>query len=125
MSLGDLYFQARQFEAAIPWYEQALALDPARVDANTSLGMSYFHAGQPPRAVEAFERSLEIDPVHARTLLNLGIVRALGLRDLEGALAAWEQVVTAAPDSREALDARELLDRVRAAHESTPADDLP
>ena len=123
--LGDLYFDARQFEAAISWYEQVVALDPQHVDANTSLGMSWFHAGDLPRAVETLEGSLKIDPAHPRTLLNLGIVRALGFRDLEGALAAWEQVVAAAPDSREALDARELLDRVGAAHESPPAAGLP
>ena len=125
VSLGDLYFDARQFETAISWYEQALAVDPAHVDANTSIAMSWFHAGDTQRAVEMFERSLEIDPAHPRTLLNLGIVRALGFRDLEGALAAWEQVIAAAPDSREALDARELLDRVGAAHESPPAAGLP
>ena len=121
VSLGDLYFDARQFETAISWYEEAMAADPAHVDANTSLAMSWFHAGDTQRAVETFDRSLEIDPAHPRTLLNLGIVRALGFRDLEGALAAWEQVIAAAPDSREALDARELLDRVGGAHESPPA----
>ena len=125
VSLGDLYFDAREFETAIAWYEDAMAVDPAHVDANTSIAMSWFHAGDTQRAVETFERSLEIDPAHPRTLLNLGIVRALGFRDLEGALAAWEQVIAAAPDSREALDARELLDRVGAAHESTPAAGLP
>lgn len=125
VSLGDLYFDARQFETAIAWYEEALAADPAHVDANTSLAMSWFHAGDTQRAVETFDRSLEIDPAHPRTLLNLGIVRALGFRDLEGALAAWEQVIAAAPESREALDARELLDRVGTAHESPPAAGLP
>ncbi len=124
-SLGDVYFDARQFETAISWYEQAVAVDPAYVDASTSLAMSWFHAGDAQRAIETFERSLEIDPAHPRTLLNLGVVRALGFRDLEGALAAWEQVIAAAPDSREALDARELLDRVGAAHESAPAAGLP
>ena len=125
VSLGNLYFDARQFETAIAWYEDALAVDPAHVDASTSLAMSWFHAGDTQRAVETFDRSLEIDPAHPRTLLNLGIVRALGFRDLAGALAAWEQVIAVAPDSREALDARELLDRVGGAHESAPAAGLP
>ncbi len=125
VSLGDLYFDAQQFETAISWYEEAVAVDPAHVDGNTSLAMSWFHAGDTQRAIETFDRSLEIDAAHPRTLLNLGIVRALGFRDLAGALAAWEQVIVAAPDSREALDARELLDRVGAAHESPPAAGLP
>ncbi|MDE2905678.1 MAG: tetratricopeptide repeat protein, partial [Acidobacteriota bacterium] len=45
VSLGDLYFDARQFETAISWYEEAMAVDPAHVDASTSLAMSWFHAG--------------------------------------------------------------------------------
>lgn len=90
VSLGDLYVDARRFEEAIPWYEQALSLEPS----------------------------------HPHALLNIGIARAVGLRDLEGALSAWEQVVEIAPDSPEGAAARELLGRMRAAHDA-PAAELP
>ena len=115
-ALGDLYFEARQFEAAIPWYEQALALDAANADAGTSLGVSHFYAGESARAVEAFEQVLAADPQHPRALLSLGIVKAFGLQDLEGARAAWEQVIAAAPGSPESAAAREAIDRLGAAH---------
>ena len=88
VSLGDLYVDARRFEEAIPWYEQALSLEPSQPHA----------------------------------LLNLGIARAVGLRDLQGALSAWEQVVEIAPDGPEAAAARELLGRMRAAHDAQAAE---
>ena len=115
-ALGDLYFEARQFAAAIPWYEAVLALDPADADAGASLGVSYFYDGQAERAVEAFDRVLAANPEHPRTLLSLGIVKAFGLQDLAGAREAWEQVIAVAPGSPESGAAREAIERLGAAH---------
>ena len=115
-ALGDLYFEARQFAAAVPWYEEAVALDPADADAGASLGVSYFYDGRAERAVEAFDRVLAANPEHPRTLLSLGIVKAFGLQDLDGAREAWEQVLAVAPGSAESGAAREALERLGAAH---------
>ena len=115
-ALGDLYFNARQFSAAIPWYEEVLALDPTDADAGASLGVSYFYDGQAERAVEAFERVLAANPEHPRTLLSLGIVKAFGLQDLDGARAAWEQVIAVAPGTPESGAARDAIERMGAAH---------
>ena len=120
-ALGDLYFEARQFAAAIPWYEEVLALDPADADAGASLGASYFFDGQSERAVEAFDRALAANPQHPRTLLNLGIVRAFGLQDLDGAREAWEQVIAVAPGTPESGAARDAIERLGAAHGSLDA----
>ena len=48
---------------------------------------------QPDQALQQFDRSLAIDPRHTKTLLNVGIVRAFGKEDLEGAAQAWQRVV--------------------------------
>jgi tetratricopeptide (TPR) repeat protein len=122
VSLGDLYFEAQRFEEAIEWYDQALALNPADVDAGTNLGVSYYYSDQTERAIETFERSLEVDPSHQRALLSLGIVKAFGLQDLDGAIVVWERVVAIAPDSPEGLAAQDSLDRIRAAHGSSDND---
>ena len=116
LALGDLYFGARRFEQAILWYEAALELDSHDGDAGTNLGVSYYYAGQTERAVAQFEQSLEINPSNQRALLSLGIVRAFGLQDIEGATALWERVIEIAPDSPEGRAARESLDRMGQAH---------
>jgi tetratricopeptide (TPR) repeat protein len=119
VSLAALYFGAQRFAQAIPWFEEALTLTPDNVEASTNLGISYYYVGSPERAVGQLERSLEIDPTHAQTLVSLGLVKAFGLQDLEGATAAWERALEVAPDSPEARAAREAINRLQAAHENT------
>jgi hypothetical protein len=40
------------------------------------LGVCYYYTNQPDKALVQFDKSLAIDPKHAKTLLNVGIVRA-------------------------------------------------
>lgn len=121
VELANLYFDAERFQDASRWYEAALAIDPKNVNASTDLGIAYYYMNQPDRALEQFERSLAVDPAHTKTLLNVGIVRAFGKQDLEGAARAWERVVALAPDTQEARMARQGLQGLRAAHPDTPA----
>ena len=67
------------------------------MNASTDLGIAYYYMNQPDRALQQFDRSLAIDPKHTKTLLNIGIVRAFGKQDLEGAAKAWQQVIDVAP----------------------------
>jgi tetratricopeptide (TPR) repeat protein len=83
---------------------------------STDLGIAYYYSNQPDRALEQFDRSLAIDPKHSKTLLNIGVVRAFGKQDLEGAAKAWERVLEVAPNSEEATRARQGLEGIRSAH---------
>lgn len=116
VQLGNLYFDSERFDEAARWYTAALELDPRAVDVSTDLGIAYYYTNQPDKALEQFERSLAIDPKHSKTLLNIGVVRAWGKQDLEGAAKAWERVIEVAPNSEEAARAKQGLDGIRAAH---------
>jgi len=116
VQLGNLYFDAERYDEAIKWYSDALRLTPNDVDVSTDLGVSYYYTNQPDRALEQFARSLKIDQGHAKTLLNVGVVKAFGKQDLEGAQQAWEQVIKVAPESPEGQAARRALDSLRGAH---------
>jgi Tfp pilus assembly protein PilF len=116
IELGNLYFDAERYPDAITWYEQAVKLAPNNVDASTDLGVSYYYTNQPDKALEQFSHSLKLDPKHAKTLLNVGIVKAFGKQDLEGAEAAWQQVIEQSPDSPEGRAAKRALDTLRSAH---------
>jgi tetratricopeptide (TPR) repeat protein len=120
IQLGNLYFDAERFEEATKWYEQAVQIAPQNVNASTDLGISYYYTNQPDRALAQFDRSLSIDPNHSKTLLNVGIVRAFGKQDLDGAAKAFQRVLDVAPGSPEARAAQQALDGIRSAHSNVP-----
>jgi tetratricopeptide (TPR) repeat protein len=119
VQLGNLYFDAERYDDAIRWYNEALKLVPNDVNVSTDLGVSYYYTNQPDRALAQFDHSLKIDPKHAKTLLNVGIVRAFGKQDFDGATKAWEQVIQLTPDSPEGHAAKRALEDLRAAHANT------
>ena len=117
--LANLYFDAERYDEAISWYEQALKLAPNDPNVSTDLGVCYYYTNQPDQALQQFEHSLQLNPKHTKTLLNVGIVKAFGKQDLDGAAEAWQQVIQTAPDSPEAQAARRALDSLRSAHPRT------
>jgi tetratricopeptide (TPR) repeat protein len=71
---------------------------------------------QPDRALEQFDYSLSVDPTHTKTMLNMGIVRAFGKQDLEGAIAVGKKLIELAPASADAQAAKRALESLEAAH---------
>ena len=116
VALANLYFDAERYSDAVKWYEEAMKLDGRNADISTDLGVSYYYLNQPDRALQQFEHSLAVNPRHTKTMLNLGIVRAFGKQDLEGASKAWQQVVEIAPASPEGQAAKRALDAMKNAH---------
>lgn len=116
VQLGNMYFDGERFDEASRWYSAALEIDPRDVNVSTDLGIAYYYTNQPDRALQQFERSLAIDGKHSKTLLNVGVVRAWGKQDLDGAAKAWQRVIEVAPNSEEAARARQGLEGIRAAH---------
>ena len=116
VQLGNLYFDAERYDDAITWYGAALKLSPNDVNVSTDLGVSYYYSNQPDKALAQFDRSLSLDPKHAKTLLNVGIVKAFGKQDLDGAETAWKQVIALAPDGPEGQAAKRALDSLQSAH---------
>jgi tetratricopeptide (TPR) repeat protein len=116
VELANLYFDAERYDDAIKWYADAVRLNPNDVNVSTDLAVAYYYTNQPDKALAQFEHSLKLDPRHPKTLLNMGIVKAFGKQDLEGATEAWQQVMQVAPDSPEGQAARRALDSLRSAH---------
>jgi cytochrome c-type biogenesis protein CcmH/NrfG len=116
VQLGNMYFDAGRFSESVAWYEAALKIQPTDVNVSTDLGIAYYYMNEADKALQQFDRSLAIDPKHAKTLLNIGIVRAFGKQDLKGAAEAWQRVLAVAPGTEEARAARQALEGVKAAH---------
>jgi cytochrome c-type biogenesis protein CcmH/NrfG len=116
IELANLYYDAQRFDLARPWYEEALRINPKDVNASTDLSVCYYEMNEIDRSLKQLDFSLSIDPTHAKTLLNQGIVRAFGKRDLKGAAESWERVLAVAPNSEEAQRARQGLEGIKSAH---------
>jgi len=125
VELGNLYYDAKRFDLAIPWYEASLRLNPKNIDVSTDLAVCYHSIGEADRALRQIDQSLAIDPKHAKTLLNQGIIRAFGKQDLDGALESWENVVKFAPNTPEAERARKGLEGLRGSHQPDAAGARP
>ena len=116
--LANLYFDAERFDLAVPWYEAAFKLNNRDINVSTDLAVSYYYTNNADLALKQIDQSLAIDPNHGKTLLNQGIIRAFGKRDLAGAQASWEKVVKVAPNTPEAVRAQQGLDGLRASQGS-------
>jgi len=109
VSAGNLLYDAHRYVEAIPFYQQAFALNGSDVNVSTDLGTALWYAGRPEDALAQYDRSLRISPTHAQTLFNVGIVRADGAHDYPGAVAAWEKLLESSPAYPNAAAVLELL----------------
>ncbi len=98
--LGNLYFDTNNYEKAIRAYNKSLVLKPNNADVLTDLGVMYRRAGKPHEAVKAFQAAVRIDPEHEIARFNMGIVLLHDLKDREGALRAWEELVRMNPSAK-------------------------
>jgi len=98
VKLGNVYYDAQQFQNAIQYYERALAIHPDNPDVRTDMGTAYWYTGNADKAIAAMETSLKYRPGHPQTLFNLGWVRWQGKGDPKGAVEAWEKLLKTNPD---------------------------
>jgi tetratricopeptide (TPR) repeat protein len=114
VELGNRLYDAGRYSEAIPYYQQAFTLDSKNVSVSTDLATALYYAGRPDEALAQFDKSLSINPNHAQTLFNVGIVRRDGKNDPKGAIAAWERLLSAAPDYPDAAKVRSMIGELKA-----------
>ncbi len=73
-SLGDQYFEKKQFEQAIEIYKKVLELNPGDADTYNDLGLAYQYTKRVDLAVEALSKGIEANPSFQRIRLSLGFV---------------------------------------------------
>ncbi|MGV1098970.1 tetratricopeptide repeat protein [Thiovibrio sp. JS02] len=96
-SLGHLYFDSDAFEKAINAYNKSLELNPNNADVLTDLGVMYRRAGNPQQAIATFDRAITFNSRHETARFNKGIVLLYDLKDKDGAVKAWQELVDINP----------------------------
>jgi len=95
--IGNLYYDAKQYPAAIDYYDRSLNSDPRNSSVRTDLGTAYWYTGDANAAIAQFEKVLASEPTKPDTLFNLGIVKLQGKQDAPGAIAAWQKLLATNP----------------------------
>lgn len=98
--LGNYYFDSDNPGKAIEAYNKSLALNPNNADVLTDLGVMYRRNGNPKEAIAAFDRATAVDPSHPTARFNRGIVQLYDLKDRDGAIRTWEELVKLHPDAK-------------------------
>jgi tetratricopeptide (TPR) repeat protein len=107
-SLGDRYFEGKNFQQAINIYEKVLALDPNDVDTYNDLGLAQHYSGKSDNAIETLTRGTQVVPSYQRIWLSLGFVLVSTGREFE-AKPALKKAVEIAPDSTVGKEAQRIL----------------
>lgn len=121
VQLGHLYYDTGQNEKAITAYTTSLKYHSGDANLLTDLGVMYRRTGKPEAAIEWFRKAQAMDARHLPSRLNEGIVRYYDLKDTEGALAKWEELLAIDPNAKSSNgdSIREFVDHLRAEHEKT------
>jgi cytochrome c-type biogenesis protein CcmH/NrfG len=114
IELGNIYYDASQWNDAITYYTRALNETPANPDVRTDMGIAYFNTGESDRALKEFDHALKDDPRHSQTLFNVGVVKMNGKNDAKGAIAAWESLLKMDPQYKDRARVETLLAEAKA-----------
>jgi cytochrome c-type biogenesis protein CcmH/NrfG len=113
VALGNDYFDSHQAQKAVDAYAKALALKPEDPDVLTDQGVMYRQLGQFDKALGAFQKANQQRPTHIQSLFNMGIVYANDLNKPAEAAKAWNKVISLAPTSDQATQAKQLLTQLK------------
>ena len=114
IQLGNLYFDAEQFNEAIEAYSRVLEIDPKNADVRTDMGIMYRKKRDYDRAIAEFKKAAEVDPRHVNSRYNLGIVLLHDKQDIKGAIKAWEDYLRVEPTGPRAENIRNQMDKMKA-----------
>jgi len=101
---GELYMDARRFDAAADAYGKALRVKPDDTDMLYGRGLAYAEAGRVDDAVADFRKILELKPGDIETSNALGYTLADNDRDLGEAQSLIQAARAARPDDPSVAD---------------------
>jgi tetratricopeptide (TPR) repeat protein len=113
VNVGNLYYDARQYPTAVDYYGRALKVTPADASVRTDMATGYWYMGDADRALLEFNQALSYAPNSANTLFNRGLVKWKAKKDAAGALADWQQLLTANPNYRAKDQVQQMIAEVK------------
>jgi tetratricopeptide (TPR) repeat protein len=97
-SVGNLYYDAQQYQVAIDYYGRLLQIKPSEAAVRTDMATAYWYMGNADTAIAEFNKALMYAPNNPNTLFNLGLVKWQGKHDGAGAIADWKKLLATNPN---------------------------
>ena len=110
--IGNIYYDTQNFQDAILYYKKSLA---AKEDPNvrTDMATAFFYLGDADTALGEFDRVLKSNPNFENALFNTGMVKFQAKMDVEGAIACWERLLKANPNTPRRGDIEQMISRAK------------
>lgn len=112
--VGNQYYDHRDYEQAVAYYERSLKLTPENVNVRTDMGTAIWYMGNPDGAIREYETALKYQPDYPETLVNMGIVKWQGKHDAKGALELWQRLLMLNPFYSDRSKVEQLIQQVQA-----------
>ena len=123
VELGDAAARSGHAEAAIAFYDRAIAVRPGNVQAHYNKGVVLYQCGRGGEAAASYEKAIALAPGLATAHSALGVVRSEA-GDHDAALRSHDAAVALAPDDAEVHNNRGLaLDRAHRLDEAVQSFD--
>jgi tetratricopeptide (TPR) repeat protein len=91
--IGNIYFDRKEFDKAIIYYQKSLDLQPLNPYVETDLATCLHYMGRNDEALKLLDNVIKNRPDFHQALYNKGIVLIHGKNDIEGGIAVWEELL--------------------------------
>jgi len=104
--IGNIYFDRKEYDKAIIYYQKSLELQPGNPNVETDLATCFHYTGRNDEALKLLDNVIKNRPDFPQALYNKGIVLIHGKNDIEGGIAVWEELLKSDlyPARREELE---------------------
>ena len=113
ISVGNLYYDAKQYPTAIDYYKRLLAVTPADAAVRTDMATAYWFLSDADTAIAEFNKALSYAPNNPNTLFNLGLVQWKAKSDSKSAIANWQKLLATSPNYSEKAQVEQMLAEVK------------
>lgn len=112
--IGNLYYDAGQYEKAIEYYRQSLNLRPQDPNVETDMATCYHYMGQDDKSLEILDHVLKYNPGFEQAKYNKGTVLIYGKKEIKQGISVWEDLLRSNPGYRQRAELEQKINELKA-----------
>jgi cytochrome c-type biogenesis protein CcmH/NrfG len=112
--IGNIYYDMRQYDKAVVYYQKSLDLQPRNPNIETDLAACFHYLGQDDRSLDILNKVLGYRPAFPEAMFNKGIVLISGKKDVKGGISVWEDLLRSNPDYPRRAEIQQSIDQLKA-----------